>query len=138
MTELFLHIGMQRTGTTFLQLEVFPKIKGINLVNFYKKPPKLWHNMVINKSIFSEEIRSRIKAGQKNLISNENIYCDMWSERDERFKVLDKIKIFYPNGKIIFGVRNKNDLLLSWYKKYVVSGGTCSFKEFKQKPFIKK
>jgi len=134
LTEIYLHIGMQRTGTTFLQQEIFPKIN-VNLVNFEKA--KLRY-IILNKSIFSEEIKSRIKTGQKNLISNENIYCDMWSNEDDRFKILDKIKLFYPNGKIIFGVRNKNELLISWYKKYVVNGGTCSFKEFKQKPFIKK
>jgi len=70
LTEIYLHIGMQRTGTTFLQQEIFPKID-VNLVNFEKA--KLRY-IILNKSIFSEEIKSRIKTGQKNIISNENIY----------------------------------------------------------------
>ena len=32
---IILHIGIPRTGTTFLQDSVFPNINDVNIVNFY-------------------------------------------------------------------------------------------------------
>jgi len=111
---LFLHIGMQRTGSTFLQREVFPRIdicfgRRLSDVDNFKKCSRV-------------------------LISNENIWwCDNGSSSfGRRFEKLDVLKKRFPDAKIVFGVRDQKDLLLSWYKKYVIKGGVLSFQDFQR------
>ncbi len=139
---IILHIGIQRTGTTFLQYNIFPNIKEINIVNFYRYDGIL-HDVLpmaeiskllgdvesFSNKFIRKEINNFSKNDKINLFTNENIYCQMFERGDRRY---EKIKKIFPNAKIIFGTRNKDDLLLSWYKKYVVNGGTLSFLNFKK------
>jgi len=149
MNNLILHIGIQRTGSTFLQKEIFPKMK----INFEKAGNitdfKYFKNM---ENFSSEGIKSKINYFLKdnivNLISDENLWWHENLSYNSRFKRLDKIHQVFPNSKIIFGIRNREELLLSWYKKYVIKGGTLNFLDFQKKivsykdldfkPYIKK
>jgi hypothetical protein len=140
---IILHIGIPRTGTTFLQDSVFPNIDDINIVNFYGYKG-LIHDVLARREIQKilidiesfdtelayNEINKFIIEGKFNLITNENIYCKMFKKDDKRFEKIDKIKEIFPKAKIIFGTRNSDDLLLSWYKKYVVNGGVLSYSDF--------
>ncbi len=69
-----------------------------------------------------------VKEG--TLISNENIYCDMWSPEDDRYTRLYIVKKLFPYAKIIFGVRDKGSLKKSWYKKSIGAGAVWSYDEF--------
>jgi hypothetical protein len=51
----------------------------------------------------------------------------MFSKEDNRFSVLDRIYKIFPDARIILAIRDKEDLLVSWYKQYVASGGVLSF-----------
>jgi len=117
-----LHIGMQRTGTTFFQREVFPKLN-IRYISpkFFK-----WRSLGTLIESYSYIIR------EDTLISNENIYCDMWSKEDTRFERLELLHKLFPHAKIIFGVRNKEALMKSWYKKSIGVGATWTYEEFLQ------
>lgn len=120
-TKLILHIGMQRTGTTFLQREVFPKLN-IRYISpeFFKK----YGNMGTLVEYYSYILK------KDTLISNENIYCEMWSKKDTRFERIEIIHKLFPHAKIIFGIRDKESLIKSWYKKSIIAGATWSYEEF--------
>ena len=138
--KIYLHIGMQRTGTTFLQRNVFPNIRNINIVDF----DRYGTDSVRNTELFSilcnienysyetvrRKVYRRFKADKINLISNENIYGRILTHDDKRFEKLHKIQQYFPEAKIIFGIRNKKDLALSWYNKYVQEGGVASLQDF--------
>jgi len=140
---IILHIGIPRTGTTFLQDSVFPNINDINIVNFYGYKGII-HDVLARREIQKilidiesfdtkfayNEINKFMIEEKINLITNENIYCKMFKKDDKRFEKIEKIKEFFPNAKIIFGTRAKDDLLLSWYKKYIVNGGVLSYSDF--------
>lgn len=117
-----LHIGMPRTGTTFFQHEVFPKL---NIR--YISPDFFKYGHIGTLAEFYNYI---IK--EDTLISNENIYCDMWSKEDDRFERLEIIHKLFPHAKIIFGIRNKEALKRSWYKKSIGVGAIWSYDEFLQ------
>ena len=68
-----------------------------------------------------------------NLLSEENLYCDMFNKGETRFQLLDRITKLFPKAKIILGVRDKKKLLISWYKQYVAVGGTLKFDDFIEK-----
>ncbi len=135
--ETILHIGMQRTGSTFLQKEVFSNIEEINFIDRRNKIYEKLKNIeeisdkVIRNNLESE-IERNLDLNKINLISEENINCRMWTTEDNRFDKIDKIQLLFPDAKIIFGTRDKTDLLVSWYKKYVICGGVKPFNEFKK------
>lgn len=144
--DIVLHIGIQRTGTTFLQHNIFSKIKEINLVNFYryqgiklnilgrKNIQKILSNIEkYDVDTVNKELYKYLQNNKINLISNENIYCGMYTKDDDRFGKIDKIKNIFPTARILIGTRNEKDLLLSWYNKYIVNGGTLSLQDFKRK-----
>ncbi len=155
--ETILHIGTQRTGTTFLQHDVFPFIKEINYVDYYWGDNILVRNSEIKNILknienidndtINRKILSRLKKDKINLISEENIYCEMFSKEDKRIEKIKRIKDIFPNAKIIFGTRNRDELLVSWYIKYVMDGGielfdnylnkTLNNEKFNFEPYIK-
>lgn len=103
-TEIFIHTGTPRTASTFLQLNFFPNLKGINYL-----PP---HPFVVY---------FKIKPG-KNLISNESLYGDNNINKYtlNHIEILDNLKTLYPNGKIIVVFREKESWKKSMYNAYAV------------------
>ena len=122
-SKIILHIGMQRTGTTFFQHEVFPRLNIRYITPSFFKYGEIGTLAQCYNFIVKED----------TLISNENIYCDMWSQEDDRYTRLYIIKKLFPRAKIIFGVREKESLKKSWYKKSIGVGAVWSYDEFLSK-----
>jgi len=149
--EIILHVGMHKTGTTFFQWNVFHYLD-INYLwhVFYKS----WSKDLLDpsKKVDIEKIKenfSKILNKDKiNLITEENIYTYQFSKEDDRFIILDRIKQVFPEAKIIFGTRKRDENLISWYVEYVAVGGILDFQGFLDKhmnleklnyePYIKK
>ena len=130
---IVLHVGMHKTGTTFLQWNVFPFLNAkFHWHIFYKS----WLKDVLNlsKEIDISKINKKLKktlSKEKiNIISEENIYTYQFTKEDDRFERLERIKKIFPNAKIIFGSRRREENLVSWYVEYVSVGGTLDFKGF--------
>lgn len=112
MSKIIIHIGLHRTGTTFLQKEVFEKMKNINYV-------------------FDDALhRMRIYNDKINLISNEGLSLSMPHSISGRIQVLDYLKTLFPNAKIILGFRERKGWLRSCYYRYVLSGGILRYKNY--------
>jgi len=109
--KVIIHIGLHRTGTTFLQKDVFEKIPNINYV-------------------FDDSLhRIKLTPGT-NLISNEGLSLSMPHSLPNRIQILDLLKILFPEAKIIIGFREKEKWLRSCYYRYVISGGKLSFEKY--------
>ena len=150
-TEIILHVGMHKTGTTFFQWNVFHYL-GVNYLwhVFYRS----WSKDLLDpsKKVDLEKIKenfSKILHKDKiNLITEENIYTYQFSKEDDRFILLDRIRQVFPEAKIIFGIRDKDENLISWYIEYVAVGGVLDFQGFLDKhmnleklnyePYVKK
>ena len=145
MENLYIHIGIQRTGSTFLQQEIFPKISDVNLINLHRHQglkfkylprnhlQKILRNIELyEKKRIEKELIPYIKSKKINLITNENIWWQLHENIKKREERIKKIKTVFPDAKIIFGIRRKEDLVISFYKKYVVRGGIFTFREFKK------
>lgn len=117
---IVLHIGIQRTGTTFLQHEVFPKLNIRYISPAFFKYGNIGTLAEFHGYILKED----------TLISNENMYCDIWNKEDSRFDRLEVLHKLFPFAKIIIGIRRKEILMNSWYKKSIASGATWNYKEF--------
>jgi len=118
--KIIVHIGVQRTGTTFFQHEVFPKLNIRYISPTFFRYGDIGTLAEFYKYILKED----------TLVSNENIYCDMWSKKDVRFERLEILHKLFPFAKIILGIRSKESLINSWYKKSIASGAVWNYKEF--------
>lgn len=110
--ELIIHIGLHKTGSSFLQHCVFPKLKGVNYIYKPENP------------LFAPILASKI-----NLISDEEISLSM-PHNSDRFRTLDAMHMQYPDAKIIIGVRSITPWLDSCYAQYIKTGGSLTFYEY--------
>jgi len=111
-----LHLGLHKTGTTFLQNYIFPNIKEYNYID----RSHFWHCGQFKNVIISDEGFS----GYPHLLDNDG------SVMFENAKFLKKV---FPNAKIILCLRNKESWVKSLYSEYLKSGGIYSFNTFKLK-----
>ncbi len=98
--ELFFHVGLAKTGTTYLQYRFFPCLKGVKYIQrtSYKKAFKI---------IDSSEV-------EKIFVSNEF---------DRQFyREVGKIAEKYPDARLIVVLRRHDSWLASEYKRFVKNG----------------
>jgi hypothetical protein len=134
--EIILHVGMHKTGTTFLQWNVFHFVDANYLWHvFYKSWLKNLLNpeKKVNYNKIKDKLSSILKNDKINIISEENIYTYQFTKKDDRFVLLDRIKKVFPEAKIIIGTRKKEENLVSWYVEYVAVGGVLDFQGFLDK-----
>jgi len=112
MSNIILHLGVHKTGTTWLQECVFPKLEGVYYYYKDKIMPVLSPKAV--------------------LMSNEE-----WSRslphRDNQLYYLCELKKQYPDAKIIIGVRGFEPWFKSCYSQYIRAGGYMSYKQYYNK-----
>lgn len=108
----FIHIGSHKTGTTFIQNEIFPKLESVDLIRAWNT-----HRYLFNPNF--ENIDKHI------LITDEGISGNPFGGRYfEEFKFnITRIKHLYREPKIIFGIRRHDGFLLSLYKQYLHQKG---------------
>jgi hypothetical protein len=127
MKELYIHIGMHKTATTFLQKRVFPNL-GINYISQYEIMPFLVAVTQEDESIYDVEFQrnymsSFFKNG-KNIISAEGLSGNVLNRYRSRTAIIEKLKTTFPDAKIIIGIRNQKDMMKSLYKQYIQIGGS--------------
>lgn len=108
-----LHIGLHKTGTTYLQEFVFPKLEGIH----YSIGWRAFRNLF------------NAKEGQRILVSDEGMSGNFKSGRwlKEFEKNLHIMQDLCGDPKIIIGFREHGKFLSSIYKQYLHEGGTEDF-----------
>jgi len=112
MRELYIHVGLPKTGTTFLQEEIFKKMKNIRYIR-------------------DLDITSYVLDDRKTIISHENLAgVSNPSPASHRFIIADYLHKLFPDAKIIVGIRDKDSWLYSLYSQHIRNGGSLSFEEF--------
>jgi hypothetical protein len=106
--QIFFHVGLGKTASTYLQYEVFPKLQGIHYIQ------RTRYNQY-------QEIIKNSKA-DKHLISRE-------FDR-QYFNEVGKMAKFDPNARIIIVLRRNESWIASQYRRYVKNGGFKTFSEF--------
>lgn len=131
--KIILHVGMHKTGTTFLQWNVFPYIDAkFHWHLFYKNHMK--NVLDLSKKPDYDKIKDQlgqVLSDEKiNIISEENIYTYQFTKTDDRYARLERINKIFSKAKIIIGTRKKEENLASWYVEYVSVGGTQDYQGF--------
>ncbi len=106
--EIFFHVGLGKTGSTYLQYKVFTKFRNVYYIQRtkYKKSFE-----IINKTNYN-----------RYLVSNE---------LDRQFPdEIRRISASFPDAKIIMVLRRNDSWLASQYRRWVKNGYSGSFDEF--------
>ncbi|MGJ3234047.1 hypothetical protein [Marivirga sp.] len=106
--ELYFHVGLGKTASTFLQSRFFPKLRGIHYTpsNIYRFFPKIVKKGQYDRYLFSREF-------------DRQFYT-------ETQKIADLSK----DTNIIIILRRHDNWIASQYRRYVKNGGKQDFKEF--------
>ena len=117
--DIVFHVGLQKTGSTFLQKNVFPSIKDGYYINANKK-----FTFVIEDLTFN--------ATKPMLISSENLAAGVhWSNYiDKRVSMVQKISELFPKSKLFVFLREPSDWFESLYRQYIFQGDIRLFEEF--------
>jgi len=104
MSQIILHLGCHKTGSTWLQEFFFPKIR--NLWFFYK-----WNLNEIPEDMGELPM----------LISDEELSKSM-PDRENHLEQIYELKKKYPGAKIILGIRRFNPWFESCYRQTIKTG----------------
>ncbi|HMO39150.1 MAG TPA: sulfotransferase domain-containing protein [Saprospiraceae bacterium] len=120
MSDIYIHIGLYKTGTSNLQNNLFVNIPNIHYTRLTGS--LLMH---IKKPIIFDKL----------LISNESFTGFPWSEGsmywNKQYEIaIRNISILFPTAKIIIGFRDHTSMILSLYKQYLQLGGTKNLDNF--------
>lgn len=115
--KLVVHIGLHKTGTTFLQEQIFPNIESYQLI-------RGWNSI--------REMVSVYDKSKTFLISDEGLSGDFinGSYKNSYFNNISMIRELFVNPKIIVGFRRHDQFILSLYKQYLHQGGHENFENF--------
>jgi len=107
--DVIIHVGLAKTGTTFLQEEIFRKMKGVRYIR----------DISFTNLCF--------KRDKKTIIANEALSGDAYSidAGKDRFRIIDNLHKLFPDAKIIIGIRNPRSMANSLYSQYIRNGGCC-------------
>lgn len=111
--QFFIHIGLPKTATTFLQWNVFPRIENVaflgkaKCVDFYDL-----YNANADKFLISHEHLLARPSAQ---------YVDGWKQEFSRR--LAALATRFPSAKIMLSFRAHEALLTSYYKEYISKPG---------------
>ncbi len=140
MNEVVIHIGYHKTGTSWLQEEVFPKASNAWQPYDYEEISERFvhtSSYAFNRSEILREIRERAPSGADAkilLLSSERLSGSPHSGGFDQTCIAQRLKKTFPTAKIIIGIREQFSCIESCYKEYVRGGGIASLDQYIQPP----
>lgn len=126
-----IHIGYNKTATTWFQQNLFPYIK-----NYHYVKPQIINKELIYKDYYLFEKQKTKEyfenVSSKRLLMSSEDFC-LTARSNPFFKVgvLKRVKEIFPDAHIVVFIRNQIDRLISLWLFYLrKSGGTFCFEEF--------
>jgi len=136
---LLVHIGMFRTGSTWLQKKVWvnprmpfnSSLPPLDTVRdqFVTSSPFIKQTEACSQ-VFLEQIACMDDEKKIGILSYECLSGHPYSGGFNSFFIAEQLKNIFPNAKILLIIREQRSHLKSIYKKYIKEGGNRTFKNF--------
>lgn len=133
-SKVYVHVGLHRTGTTFLQRVLFPKLRSVNYLN--DESSNYWLRRLVSEEDADfakgryEDYFHQITQGQPSLISYEGLSGEPFLLYVNQIRNADRMAQLFPDATIILGIRRQDSLLLSLYLLFIMQGGSMSLHQF--------
>lgn len=130
---MIFHIGYHKTGTSWLQEEIFTIDNGFNALLNHKEVDEYIHNpniFMFDCNHIQRTLDSRKIEGLVPIVSSEILCGSPYNGGAKSYENSLKLKQVFPDAKIIIGVRNQIDYIGSIYNQYIKTGGVLRLKEF--------
>lgn len=132
MKDVYIHVGLMKTGTSFLQLRCFPHLKGVHVVRqLWPAPPagmieRLWR-VADMYPLFVDIDEQRAEIGRflsevtedKVLITAERLFGYPGMSFRDHPQVTESLRRLFPSAKIILTIRRQDDFLESMYRQFL-------------------
>ncbi len=137
-----LHVGWQKTGSTWLQKSVFPRLPDVEFIGKrYPMRAEDWSLQLFNTIHFVDDLEfsadriaevvrahtAHVPLSKVRVLSGEGLVGNPWHAGFDSKRNADRLQAIFGPAKILFTVRNQGDMLESLYKQYLLEGGTCRF-----------
>jgi hypothetical protein len=136
----FIHIGMHRCGSTFLQTKLFPSIKELSLISFNEDNPIseeinrliLCADLYYDREDATNKIQKKLADHSFNCISSEGLsgMNDHYFGGYHVQHVAERLKYIFGETKILIVIRNQKTCLPSTYHGEVRMGYLSSYKRW--------
>lgn len=137
---LLIHVGLHKTGTTWLQDRVFVS----NQLGFHSPwgpmaSPAVAEFMLVDPLSFSApetlarlgpELDAARAKGLIPVLSHEGLSSRPVRGTYYAPTVAGRLKEVFPNARIVIGIREQNGMILSLYRQFVRNGGVYSLTQF--------
>jgi hypothetical protein len=145
-----IHIGDYKTGTTWLQNNVFsshPEIIYADCSKNYPEIAKLFYELVIVRDLdfdpiclrerFQQELKKIDRAGKSLVVSRESLSGNFLSGEHAR-RIAERLRDVFGPVKVLLVIREQLSMLTSTYSQYVKMGGTLALRDFVFDPIVSK
>lgn len=138
-SEVLIHIGFHKTGTTWLQNLFFHKhpqffypYYGKNYITtkLFVEPDSFEFSPEVTKQALENDITKANSTGRILVISNERLCGRPNTGGRDKKELADRIKSVFPEAKVLIFIRNQFDMIVSTYGQYVKAGGPCSIERY--------
>ncbi|WP_299119797.1 hypothetical protein [uncultured Winogradskyella sp.] len=138
--KIYIHLGIQKTGSTFLQKEFFSLYKD-KTVYINRSSLAEFKTYILRTDDFAfqatkareifNSIVEKHKVCDRVVLSDEEFYGNPFMGVLDRKRNIDRlVEVFGDALHVIIFIRNQQPLIDSLYKQYIKTGGTASFKNF--------
>jgi hypothetical protein len=134
------HVGYHRTGSSWLQKNVFHSVAGLGMV-----PRRVVTEQLIlpgplsfDPELARRELGNAVAAiestGSVAVVSHERLSGNPHSGGYDSVALADRLVAVAPGAKILIVIREQRALIHSVYRRYVEEGGACSLERYVRPP----
>jgi len=136
---VLVHVGYHRTGTTWLQRQLFrnaraglglPLSKGTEIPPALVLPHPLDFDPASSRAALHPPLLRTQESGLMPVLSSERLVGPPHAGGYDSKEMADRVKAVLPTARILIGIREQCSVIASTYKNYVKAGGPASLHDY--------